>query len=219
LRPTNEEREASFQKLFTAAMAGGHGADVLQERAKAAGVPRHFASVNIFALQGPGLYSSMIETLLSAYSPIGEVASRPGPIIALVGCRGTGKTHAACGLVNLFNGRGDFSRSLYRRLFDVFAEIKGTFRRSPDKSQAEIIIDLEDAPLLVIDEVQVRSESQWENDIITNLIDRRYGERRPTVLISNLSPDALVASLGESIESRMVECGQVVRAEWPSFRG
>jgi DNA replication protein DnaC len=156
----------------------------------------------------------------------------PGGIIALIGPRGTGKTHMACGVVNTFNclpgyayaepcgayGLHEHRWALYRRAFDIFSEIKQTFSRKDGATQRDVIDYLARANLLVIDEIQVRSESAWENDVLTNLVDQRYADGRPTVLISNLNYAPFLDCVGDSIASRMLEVGAVKEADWPSFR-
>ena len=72
--------------------------------------------------------------------------------------------------------------------------------------------------LLVLDEVQVRNDTVWEDNALTYLLDRRYGEQRSTILISNLSVDSFVKSIGDSIVSRLEESGAVIVCNWESFR-
>ena len=72
--------------------------------------------------------------------------------------------------------------------------------------------------LLVLDEIQVRSDTEWENSVLTDLIDSRYAAVRSTLLIANLERSALAASLGDSVASRLEETGTIIPCDWPSFR-
>lgn len=210
-------------------MAGMMGSFPFQQFARRSRIPTRYASANIFNLASPTpSYADAVDTLLSTYAhPASERLAgcfstkphAPGAIIGIVGQRGTGKTHLACALLNLFNSASLGQVSHYRRAIDIFTEIKSTFGRASADTAGRILDELEECPLLVIDEMQVRSSTPWENDQITSLVDSRYANLRPTVLIANLQAGELIDSLGPSIESRMTETGQIIVADWPSFRG
>ena len=54
--------------------------------------------------------------------------------------------------------------------------------------------------------------------MLTHLLDARYGAIRPTIVIANLTREALPACLGDSITSRLTETGGVLEITGPSFR-
>ena len=53
--------------------------------------------------------------------------------------------------------------------------------------------ELATTKLLIIDEVQERAESGFENRLLTHLIDARYAAMRPTIIIANLAKRELAA--------------------------
>jgi hypothetical protein len=117
-----------------------------------------------------------------------------------------------------FDGGGDSERAslarpaVYRRIADYFDQLSG----APWEAKQKIRTAHLTPELLVLDEVQVReSDREWQDNELTSLIDRRYGDRRLTVLISNLTPDALRENLGLSIWRRLSEEGGVYEADWP----
>lgn len=141
-----------------------------------------------------------------------------GFVIALVGPRGTGKTQLATNAIleSVYQGRS----GRYMKALDLFVEIRGTY--SPDSAvQERDAIDKLIAPrLLVIDELQNRGNSAWEDSVLTNLVDRRYDAGNlDTLLIANLKPDAFRETAGESIMDRMRETGGCIECNWASFRG
>jgi DNA replication protein DnaC len=227
--PPNEWREFvrhSFDKVANQLINGYSGITR---------IPPRYQLANAVDLTGPTAnYSMAVESLLSLHPKI-PFSSRPrmrGGIIALIGPRGTGKTHMACGLINAFNCNPHMAYAegfmpsnvhshrwaVYRRAFDVFSEIKQTFGRKEGQTQRDVTEQLVKSNLLVLDEIQVRAESAWENDLLTNLIDQRYAEFRPTVLISNLNRGPFIECVGDSIASRLMETGGTIEATWPSFR-
>ncbi len=55
---------------------------------------------------------------------------------------------------------------------------------------------------------------------IFDVLDKRYGEQLPTVMVSNLTVDELVNLLGDRIIDRMREDGgALLQLNWQSNRG
>lgn len=144
-----------------------------------------------------------------------------GTILALVGPRGTGKTQMATELARHFLpiwiSKGFQKQTRYCRVMDFFMAIKESYG---DKggTERDAFFQFIQPRLLVLDEVQVRNGTGWEDNALTYLLDRRYGEQRSTILISNLSVDSFVSSVGDSIISRLEESGAVIVCDWESYR-
>ena len=139
----------------------------------------------------------------------------PGSMFCLIGQRGTGKTQMAVSLLGAATRAGQ--TCLYCKAMDFFTDLKDSYSEKSATSK-QVFLKYRAPTLLVIDEIQVRSESAWENQSFTHLIDQRYDALKTTILIGNLKPETLAASLGESIYSRMTETGGIVVCDWPSFR-
>lgn len=142
---------------------------------------------------------------------------RNAAINALIGPRGTGKTAIATCLCREFAALGKSSycstaQALFRDIRKNWGE------RGGNSNEDKFLRRLQSVDLLVFDEVQVRSESAWENNVLVDLIDTRYGELRSTLLISNLDQRGFAESLGDSICSRMMETGTVLICDWPTWR-
>lgn len=132
-------------------------------------------------------------------------------ILILHGKRGPGKTRMAAEL-SLYAGK-----TRYRTAMRFFLEIRATYRNK-DVSEMEIIDDLVAANLLVLDELQERGETPFEDRLLTHLIDARYAENKPTILIANYTATELAAALGFSVVDRVRENGATIEFTWPSFR-
>lgn len=148
-----------------------------------------------------------------------------GMLLAMVGPRGTGKTQMAAKLIHdccyaASNPLGQDKQTpcaKYARLMTLLMELKESYRGN-GPSESDIIKRYAAPSLLVLDELHERSESDWEQRVITMLIDLRYSRKRDTILISNQKPDFFLKSVGPSIASRMEEKGEIVRCEWASYR-
>lgn len=139
-----------------------------------------------------------------------------GFTVALLGGRGTGKTqigvHAAIGACCV--GRS----ALYAKAMDFFLDVRATYK-SEEASEADAIAKFVNPMLLVMDELQVRGDTDFEDRMLTYMLDKRYDAMRDTILIANLSAEAFEDAMGYSVSDRMVESGGVIECNWGSFRG
>jgi DNA replication protein DnaC len=141
-------------------------------------------------------------------------------IIALVGPRGVGKTTIAAHVII------DFARerknAYYRKLTDIIAWIKPLYSDYGTKD-IQTIIDrrrrYSNFPLLVIDEINESPDSKTSTKMLVDLIDRRYSNDLPTIIITNQTAEDFEESTDESILSRMMERGCILKCEWESWRG
>lgn len=165
----------------------------------------------------PDRYRDAVETpphgeeWLAAFE-IAKEAVKKGGIVVFYGKRGGGKTRMAAELAVI----SGFSR--YRTAMRFFLTVRATFRKDSEKTELEIIDELATTPLLVLDEIQERGETSFEDRLLTHVIDARYAANLPTILIANLTKKELAASLGASIVSRAQENGKSIEFTWDSYR-
>lgn len=139
-----------------------------------------------------------------------------GIIIALIGVRGCGKTQIGASLCKENCERLRSAR--FTTAMDIFLAIKSTYRKEASADERGIVEDFCKPRLLVIDEIQERAESPWEDRILTHLINRRYNDEKDTVLIGNITREQFTSTMGASIVSRLNETGGIVECNWESFR-
>lgn len=168
------------------------------------------------------------ERWLEAFAQAKNVIAGRG-IVALLGTRGTGKTRMAAEITRNgffppdhgeWNGNGVVKgkTSMYRRTLDVFLDLRDA-AGSKASSEKRVLSELEKPGLLVMDEFHERGGSDWENRIVSNLIDKRYAAGRPTILIANYSVSEMTAAVGPSVVDRMRENGRAFVCDWDSYRG
>jgi DNA replication protein DnaC len=88
------------------------------------------------------------------------------------------------------------------------------------RSESEAF-DLLTAPdLLILDEVGVTiGNATTRRAMLFDVLNARYGEMRPTILIGNLTAAEMEAYLGERIMDRLLEIGSaMVPFAWASHR-
>jgi DNA replication protein DnaC len=139
-----------------------------------------------------------------------------GFTVALVGTRGPGKTQMGVELMRETTRR---KRSAYYcSAMDYFCRIKDAFHPDRKERQEDAQKFFAKPRLLVIDEVNVRSDSAWEDNMLADLIGKRYNALLDTVLISNETAEQFEQSMGPSIIDRLNETGGIVECTWRSFR-
>lgn len=144
---------------------------------------------------------------------------RDGRCMLLLGNVGTGKTHLGAALVN-FLIDNHMVRAIYRTVGTILGDIRETFTNQVQGAEAYIMRQLIEADLLVLDEVGATKKSEFELATLFSIINGRYEQGRPTVIISNLAPDELKDALGARCVDRVRENGCIgVRFEWESQRG
>lgn len=117
--------------------------------------------------------------------------------LLICGSPGTGKTYFAAGLVNLYNERKFHYR--YFTDYDFISEVKETFSKGWDPKK-EVIRLSESAPLFILDDLGSLRVTEWEHEQFHTLIDHRYKNQLPTVIISNLT----TSEFKEKFEPRFV---------------
>ena len=138
-----------------------------------------------------------------------------GSIIPIVGTRGSGKTQLAVEAIRL--GCKNHCRCLYTKAMGIFLDIREGMK-SKDKSEREALQTFVNPRVLVIDAMEVRGETEFENRVLDYLVDLRYDAGLDTILISNQTREEFGKSLGLSIISRIHESGDIIECKWESFR-
>lgn len=137
-----------------------------------------------------------------------------GYLVVLVGDNGTGKTQLAVEQL-----RHQVWLQSRTGLYVVFMTIVLDLQDSFASNSRRDIVDLYLRPdLLVIDEIDNRGETGFEDRTLRHIIDQRYAKCKDTILISNMSREEFLESLGPANRSRMVETGGVYECNWESFR-
>jgi len=141
---------------------------------------------------------------------------KTGFLSCLSGGRGVGKTQMAAELMKLVTSDGRPAR--YTTATRFFMAIKATYKHDQTRTESDVLDEFRRPSLLVIDEIGKRSESEWENNLLFELLNSRYGDMTDTLLIDNRTPKEIEQAIGDSIISRMIETGGIIKCDWESFR-
>lgn len=151
------------------------------------------------------------ETLRGVTASLGT-----GRMWAICGTRGNGKTQMAVEAMRHATQLGMSAR--YVAATEFFAAIKATYRKDWSETELQVIERFRKPRLLVIDEIGKRGDTDWENNLLFLLLDKRYADMTDTIVVANLDADKMGENLGPSIASRLGETGGLIECTWPSRR-
>ena len=146
--------------------------------------------------------SHALETLKSYSQEI--LKGKADNNIIIIGGVGTGKTIISSALVDSLVER---KSARIRKCIDLVRELKSTWSKDSESTESEVIHHYSTLHLLVIDEVGVQFGSDTEKMFLFDIVDGRYQNMLPTVLISNLNMDGIKELVGERAVDRMREGG------------
>lgn len=141
-----------------------------------------------------------------------------GTSLIMCGHPGTGKTHLAIGIARELMSQG--KTALFARVIELARTVKETYQRDSSRTERQVLAEFARPDLLILDEVGVQHGSDTERMILFEVINARYEECKPTILITNLSLAGLREYLDERAEDRLREGGgRVIVFDWESHRG
>jgi len=146
----------------------------------------------------------------------GNKIQETGGGLILTGNPGTGKTHLAIGLGRELASVG--WHVSYVNLTNLIRRIRATWK-DDTKSEDEVIRRLQDLNLLIIDEIGAQTGSDNERNIIFEIINGRYEQVKPTIIISNYSVKEVADFISERSVDRITQGGAVLNFTWESHRG
>ena len=129
-------------------------------------------------------------------------AERPSGWLTLLGGTGTGKTHLAAAAAGRRLAAGD---SVYFAVApDLFDALRETYGAGTAATYAERFAELSEADILVLDDLHAQARSDWVEEKLYQLLARRYVQRLPTLITSNLGRGEL-GRLNPRIASRLLD--------------
>ncbi|WVS23931.1 hypothetical protein QkW1_8 [Ralstonia phage QkW1] len=139
-----------------------------------------------------------------------------GTFLVFGGNPGTGKSHLAIAAAQSVMQRGT---AMYLDAMDLIRRVRATWRRDSEQSEEDVLHMLGGTlDLLVIDEIGVQRGTEDEQMILFDVLNRRYRDLRPTILLTNLGGKALAEFLGPRVMDRLMERSIMVAFKWGSHR-
>lgn len=139
--------------------------------------------------------------------------------LIITGTVGVGKTHLAAAIINEVITTENNINAIYTTARDMIRHIRSAWKNT-DIDEGDVIDRYAYAKMLIIDEIGIQFGTESEMIQMFDVLDKRYSEQLPTVMISNLTPAELIGLLGERIIDRLREDdGVLLQLNWKSNRG
>lgn len=140
-----------------------------------------------------------------------------GSSLVMCGKPGTGKTHLACKLGLYLSGRGASVR--YATATGLMRYVRGAYGDGADYTESQAIERYTGVDLLILDELGVKLATDHDRAVLFEIIDQRYQNQLPSVVISNLAANELGEATDERMIDRLRHSGTVLVFDWESYRG
>ena len=145
-----------------------------------------------------------------------DLVIKQGRSSIFVGKVGTGKTHLAVGIALSI---------MQQQRSPVFVTVQRLIRRVKDswrtkeETESEVIDAFGSPDLLILDEVGVQFGSEFEKQLLFDVLNERYEKLKPSILLSNIPSEQLSDYLGERVTDRLRENGgALIGFNWDSYR-
>ncbi|OOF58311.1 ATP-binding protein [Rodentibacter genomosp. 2] len=180
-------------------------------------IPLRFAQARFENYQ-ENAKNKFAKTVCQRYAEKWKERFQQGGGLVFCGKPGTGKNHLACAIANSVIEEHQ-SDVLLTTAMRIIRKVKSTWDKNAEMTEDDVIRIYCKKDLLIIDEVGVQFGTDAEKIILFEIINERYEQMRPTIIISNLTETELNNYVGERIIDRMREGkGAVIKFDWESYR-
>ena len=148
-----------------------------------------------------------------------------GGLLFLGSC-GVGKTHLAVAILKALITRMGV-HGLFYDFRDLLKEIQDSYNPNTHTSELKILAPVFEAELLVLDELGASKPTEWVQETMTHIINKRYNEKKFTIFTSNYLDtrvsstydETLTDRVGVRLRSRLYEmCDEIDFPNVPDFR-
>lgn len=217
--PTCEAEARAREEAVVKAREEADKLDRWRKSVVGAGIPERFRDRRFASFEATTPQQQTALTIAQQYANDWHDVRENGRSMIFLGPPGVGKTHLACAIA-LYVMHKHRASVMFKTVAQAVRSVRDTWAKGSDKSESAAIAELTSPQLLVLDEVGIQSGSEWERNVLFDILNERYLSRRPTIMLTNLAEAGLPEFLGERVLDRMREDGGlIVPFLWASHRG
>lgn len=185
------------------------------ELLQASAIPARFIGRTFEGFHAPTDAHRHALTVCRDYAEQFAAHARKGAGLILAGMPGTGKSHLVAAILQSLIAARDVR---YTTCMDMIRAVRETWRRDADRTESQVLNALQRLDLLAIDEIGMQYGTEGEQTILFDVLDRRYREVRPTIILTNQDQKGLREFVGDRTFDRLAETCRWVPFDWPSYR-
>jgi DNA replication protein DnaC len=190
---------------------------------ESAHIPRRYAHCslsNYHPAKGNGL---QLLAFNHAYRLVSEYPATDRGLI-FMGSVGVGKTHLSAAILReLIEKKG--VPCLFYEFGALLKEIQESYNPTSQTSELKVLAPVCESEVLVLDELAAIKPTDWVCDTMTQIIGRRYNEKKLTIFTTNYvderrqpSDETLEDRIGVRLRSRLFEMCQTIHVVGEDYR-
>ena len=169
--------------------------DLLLQQAR---IPNRFihCALDNFELIQPSLHRALMNTkkFVEEY-PVVDVG------LLYLGRCGVGKTHLAVAALKEIIKKG--IAGMFYDFRDLLKEIQDSYNPNTHTSELKILSPIFEADVLVLDELGASKPTEWVQETITHIINKRYNDKKVTIFTSNYMDMSIGSAYDETLTERV----------------
>jgi DNA replication protein DnaC len=212
---TDEEMRTHIRQLARQSEAQS-AAMHLERRQLLANIPARYAAVTFDDWLAETPDQKRVKRYAESYATRFDELRTTGKSLLLMGGVGTGKSMLACVIGNAVLHRHQVE---YRSVSEMHRLIRATYGKQATQSEVEVFDRLCSVPLLILDEICQSRGTEHEDQMLFDVIDRRYADTMPMLFATNGDGAAIRDRLGARLTDRIKEIATQLPMDWESHRG
>jgi DNA replication protein DnaC len=167
---------------------------------------------------------SLARALMTARRFVEEYPNVDVGLLYLGSC-GVGKTHLAIAALKALIEKG--IPGLFYDFRDLLKEIQDSYNPNTRTSELKILSPVLETDVLVLDELGASKPTEWVQETMTHIINKRYLDKKITIFTSNYMDmtigsaydETLTERVGVRLRSRLKEMCKQILIEGDDYRG
>jgi len=141
------------------------------------------------------------ERFLHAYRAAVAFAQKPKGWLVFMGPSGCGKTHLAAAIANHLLSQGE--PAFFIGVSDLLDHLRSTFNPGSDISYDVLFEQVQNAPVLILDDLGTQTSTPWAQEKLFQIINHRFSAQLPTVI--NIAAGTSLEGLEERWYTRLTD--------------
>lgn len=195
---------------------------------EAARIPRRYEGCSFDTYQPQGQpnspnFRSQASALIASKHLVDEFPNLEIGMLFIGPC-GVGKTHLATAIIASLIHRKSVP-CLFYDFRDLLKEIQDSYNPISHSSELRVLAPVYEADVLVLDELGASKPTDWVRDTMTQIINKRYNDKKITIFTTNYldevtspSEETLTDRVGMRLRSRLHEMCKVIQITGDDFR-